>query len=171
MNRQKQGGRKMTPPRQKRAVLAGIGMLVALLFLGAGCSVLKSSKGKTSSPAVRQKSKGASPLYYDFGDVLVPSELKVDRDSSFVYRTPGFSAGVLVLKGRVEMSSLIAFFENNMTKDNWQPVSSFKSPRTIMLFHKENRWCVINISEKEFNTHVEIWVAPTSTEAGSGLLK
>jgi hypothetical protein len=69
------------------------------------------------------------------------------------------------------MTSLSAFFENNMSKDNWQPVSSFKSPRTIMLFHKENRWCIINISEKEFSTHVEIWVAPTSNEAGSGLLK
>ena len=30
-----------------------------------------------------------------------------------------------------------------------------------MLFYKENRWCVINITEKEFMTYAEIWVAPT----------
>lgn len=149
----------------------GIRILAILFLLSAGCAYLKQNKEKTSSPATSEKNSGASPLYYDFGDVLVPSELKVNKDASFVYRTPGFSAGVLILKGRVEMASLIAFFENNMSKDNWQPISSFKSPRSIMLFHKENRWCVINISEKEFNTHVEIWVAPTSSEAGSGLLK
>ena len=157
--------------RQKRTVLVCIGILAVLFFLNTGCGVFNSKKTKTSTPVKRKKSKGASPLYYDFGDVLVPSELKVDKKASFVYRTPGFSAGVLVLKGRVDMGSLVAFFENNMSKDNWQPVSSFKSPRTIMLFHKENRWCVINISEKEFKTYVEIWVAPTSGEAGSGLLK
>jgi hypothetical protein len=97
--------------------------------------------------------------------------MKVDRDTSFIYRTPGFSAGVLALKGRVEMNSLIAFFENNMAKDNWRAVSSFKSPRTVMLFHKDNRWCVISITEREFNTYAEVWVAPTITEVETDILK
>ena len=149
----------------------GLWVLGVLILMGGGCAHLDQNKGDTSLQAAGQKGDGASPLYYDFGDVLVPSELKVNPNDSFVYRTPGFSAGVLVMKGRVEMTSLIAFFENNMSKDNWQPISSFKSPRTIMLFQKENRWCIINISEREFNTHVEIWVAPTTGEARSGLLK
>ncbi len=153
----------------KQMIRVCIGILMVLVLLATGCSTLTKGQSQTSSPAVQQKHSDASPLYYDFGDVLVPSELKVDRDSSFVYRTPSFSAGVLVLKGRVEMGSLIAFFESNMNKDNWQLVSSFKSPRTIMLYHKQNRWCVINISEKDFSTHVEIWVSPTSNE--QGLLK
>jgi hypothetical protein len=58
-----------------------------------------------------------------------------------------------------------------MTKDNWQYVSSFKSPRTLLLFKKENRWCVINITENKWNTRVEIWVAPFSGNSASGLLK
>jgi hypothetical protein len=90
-----------------------------------------------------------------------PRQLTVNKKLSFVYRTPGFSAGVLSLKGRVEMNSLLSFFHNNMIKDNWRLVSSFKSMRTIMLFQKENRWCVINITEKDFYTYVEIWVSPT----------
>jgi len=78
-----------------------------------------------------------------------------------------------VLKGNVERNSLIAFFQNNMAKDNWNEISLFKSPQTstIILFQKENRWCVIKINEETFNTHVEIGVAPIINEPDSGLLK
>jgi len=146
-------------------------VLIALLYLVSGCSLLtritRPAAPQETSPAENE----AAPLYYDFGDILLPRELKVDKQASFVFQTPGLSAGVLALKGRVEGSSLIAFFENNMAKDNWQPVSSFKSPRTMMLFKKENRWCVINITEKDFNTFVEVWVAPTIAQGESGLIK
>lgn len=133
------------------------------LFLG-GCANSKykfSRRSYTSEKASTPERKGSSPLYYDFGDVLIPSEMKVDKKNSFIYRTPGFSAGLLTVKGRVEMNSLITFFDNNMAKDNWRQLSSFKSPRTIMLYQKDNRWCVISITERDFTTVAEIWVAPT----------
>jgi hypothetical protein len=78
---------------------------------------------------------------------------------------------VLALKGRVDINSLITFFENNMAKDNWRAVSSFKSPRSMLLYQKENRWCVISITDKGYTTHVEIWVSPTIGEVEGGLLK
>ncbi len=145
--------------------LIGIWMAVIVLVIG-GCAGSR-IKGGESAPSA-EKVKGPVPLYYDFGDVLVPSELKVDKDASFVFRTPGFSAGVMALQGRVEINSLIDFFYNNMAKDNWKLVSYFKSRRTIMLFNKENRWCVINITEGDFTTYTEIWVSPTTMETGSG---
>ncbi|MDY6988736.1 MAG: hypothetical protein SWQ30_11850 [Thermodesulfobacteriota bacterium] len=101
------------------------------------------------------------PVYYDFDDVLVPLELKVDKKKSFVYHAPDFKAGILSLSGGVEIDSVIRFFENNMAKDNWRLLSAFKSPRTIMFFNKPNRSCIINITERQFKTEVEIWVAPT----------
>jgi hypothetical protein len=160
----------------KRLLLASLGIIAALL-LTSGCTYFGAQNA--DSAAGQAADKGASPQYYDFGDVLVPSELEVDKDESFVYKTPGFSAGVLILKARVERNSLIAFFENNMAKDNWSLISSFKSPRTMMLFNKGKRWCVINITDGglDYNTHVEIWVAPTVGVGGgeeiesSGLLK
>jgi len=160
----------MVKMRQKRTVLCCIGVVAAFFLLMTGCSGLQ-SKGEGSESAAMQKEKEAAPIYYDFGDVLIPKELKIIKKSSFVFRTPGLSAGVLSLKGGVEVSSLIAFFETNMAKDNWNLVSSFKSPRTIFLFQKENRWCVINITDSDFRTHVEIWVAPTIDEGNQGLLK
>ncbi len=155
----------MTRMRQQRKALAFVGIL-ATFFLIAGCIGSKVKKTDTASQITKQKDKGHSPLYYDFEDVLIPGELKVDKKASFVYRTLDFSAGVLVLKGRIEINSLATFFETNMAKDNWRTMSSFKSPRTIMLFQKENRWCLINVTDKDFNTHVEIWVAPIIRDLG-----
>ena len=142
------------------------------LFIS-GCSALRSKKSSSASEASVQKEKESAPLYYDFGDILIPRELKVDKKSTYIVQSPGFLTGILALKGNVERNSLIAFFESNMAKDNWREISLFKSPRTntILLFQKENRWCVINIDEQDFNTYVEIGVAPAINQPESGLLK
>ena len=171
MNISKEKGNLM---KKIRTVKFGIVIAVAL-FMITGCSASQlTGSSLFGSWTSKQKSR-KTPVYHDFEDVLVPSELKIDKRSSFVYHTPGFSGGVLSLKGRVESNSLIAFFESNMLRDNWRMISSFKSPRTIILFHKESKWCVISISEKEFSTYVEIWVAPTINEVknvpGDGLMK
>jgi len=157
--------------RQKRNFLAFIGIGAVFFLIISGCAVGKTKKSGPGSQVTAPKDKGPSPLYYDFGDVLIPNELKVNKKESFVYKTSGFSVGVLTLSGRVAISSLIAFFESNMQNDNWRIISLFKSPRTIMLFQKENRWCMINITEKDFKTYVEVWVAPTIDEAEAGLFK
>ena len=148
--------------------VAILGIVVVLLLLVTGCAT---QKGAAIDSATDQSVDRKSPLYYDFGDVLVPREMKVDKNASFVFRTPGLSAGVLSMKGRVDSHSLIAFFENNMANDNWSLVSAFKSYRNIMLFKKENRWCVINITEKNFYTYLEIWVSPTVEGATQNLYK
>ena len=147
-------------------------LVLGAIFFFCGCSHLGKKTDDMSSPGLAG-TVGQAPTdsYMDFGDILIPDGLKLDSKASFVIRTSGLNAGVLVLKGRVEQSSLINFFEVNMIKDNWQLVSSFKSPRTLMLYRKDTRWCVINISEGMFSTHVEIWVAPTLDNTTTGLLK
>ncbi len=155
---------------------AAAAVVTMLLFFGCSSFSTLSPKGsQNSGDSTVNQSRGNAPLYHDFKDVLIPGELKKDMDASFMIDTPGFSAGVLAFKGRVEINSLIAFFQNNMVKDNWRPISALKSTRTMMLYQKDNRWCVIKINEEEFNTHVEVWVAPSMAgsmaESDSGLLK
>ena len=116
--------------------------------------------------ALNSKKRPPKPVYYDFGDVLVPQELKYISDESFVQRRPDFPAGLLSFKGRVDRNSLMNFFDVNMAKDNWQPVMSSKTARAIMLFQKQNRRCVIRIEERTFVTYVEIWVAPIREDLG-----
>jgi hypothetical protein len=165
----------MKRERQLRKTVIGLAVLLTLGMTLGGCTALQSRGQAGGTDSVAAQDKDGAPLYYDFGDVLIPSEMKVDKKASFVYRTPGFSAGVLSLRGRVDSASLIGFFESNMVKDNWQVVSSFKSVRSILLFHKDNRWCVVNITEKDIYTYTEIWVAPTTvaegTNSGTDLFK
>jgi len=161
----------MTKSRQNRSLLAFIGVITAFFVLVNGCAGLKSSKSDSKSSTKEQKEKGPHPLYRDFGDILVPGELKIEKKLTFVLETSGFIAGVNAYKGRVKVDSLIEFFKGSMAKDNWRMLGSFKSsPLTIMLFQKENRSCMIKIVE-EFNTRVEIWVAPRINEVESELLK
>ncbi len=153
--------------RQNQAWWTAVAVCMIALCMS-GCASIQAGD---SSPDAGVNSDKNAPLYYDFGDVLVPRAMKVDKNASFVFRTPGLSAGVLSMKGRVDGYSLITFFENNMANDNWSLVSAFKSFRNIMLFKKENRWCVINITEKRFYTYLEIWVSPTVEGASPDLLK
>jgi hypothetical protein len=154
-------------------VLVGISAMLFVFAVVVGCatSLSRSTTPEEAEPTATEPDDTPTPLYYDFDDVLVPSELKVDTKRSFVYHTDEFTAGVLVLTGRVEINSLINFFDSNMAKDNWRLMSSFKSPRTILFFTKANRSCIINITEERFTTEVEIWVAPTKPEEDEGLLK
>jgi len=152
-----------------------VGML-GLLVVFASCWGCRTLTGKTTAagtPEVEgiEGSQPPEPVYYDFDDVLIPLELEVDKEKSFVYHAPDFKAGILSLSGRVEIDSLVRFFENNMAKDNWRLVSAFKSPRTIMFFNKANRSCIVNITEKQFKTEVEIWVAPTGEQEEASELK
>jgi len=141
-----------------------------MIFITSGCITSGAKNTKKNRKKIGHRQPAS--LYYDFGDVLIPKELKIDQKPSFIYQTGGYSWGLLALKGHVELTSLIHFFSNNMVKDNWRLLSTFKSPRTLLLFQKENRWCIIIISEGGFawSTEVSIWVAPTGGQAGSGLM-
>jgi len=141
------------------------------LLLSTGCSVFKSKKAQSSGPTGSRVAPQAKNVYLDFGDVLLPRQLKVDRGDSFVFSSSGFTAGLLTLKGRVEVNSLITYFENKMPVDGWQLISAIKSSRSMLLFKKQARWCVISITEGNLSTHVKIWVAPTMDGADPGLLK
>lgn len=156
--------------RMKHPFINSIRLLLILSFaLGFFGCASSSSNAPPASQATLQKDANSMPTYYDFGDVMVPSELKLNRKESFVYATGGTTAGVLTLKGRVDRDSLIAFFENNMVKDNWRLISSFRAPKAVMLFQKESRWCIISIEEDFMSELVKIWVAPTINAPAMGM--
>ncbi|MFH1154339.1 MAG: hypothetical protein V1793_11030 [Pseudomonadota bacterium] len=131
-----------------------------LALTAAGCMGSTASKTMegTSSPAAKE----TTAIYYEFEDVLVPKDLAIVENSTVVVSTPGYTSGILTLRGRVDKNSLFHFFNTNMLKDNWNMVSQIKSPASmIMIFQKQSRWAVITIREKAYFTYVEIGVAPT----------
>ena len=135
-----------------------------------GCTQIfsgkKSADTKTGPVVSAQVSAPASgfrktnAVYYDFEDVLIPVELTVVQDKSMIVSTPGFTSGILMLKGRVERRSLINFFNNNMRRDNWTMVSQIASPNmAILVFEKPMKSGVISIKSEHIYTYVEIGVA------------
>jgi hypothetical protein len=146
-----------------REVFVRSGRLLVLIMVFAiigGCMPAMNGDSAEGEVGIQQSEESVSTSYYDFGDVLIPEELTLNKKKSFVYRTEKFITGILAFSGRVDIESLIGFFTNNMVKDNWQLISVFKSPKSIMFFSKKNRSCIINIMDKPFSTEVEIWVAP-----------
>jgi uncharacterized protein YceK len=120
------------------------------------------STASVSEPAAGQsaESKKTTAVYYDFEDVLIPLELKIVQDKSMIVSTPGFTSGILMLRGRVERRSLINFFNNNMVKDNWAMVSQIASPNmAILVFEKSIKSAVISIKSEHIYTYVEVGVA------------
>lgn len=137
-------------------------LLAFLLLFTASCAALKQQGGNDpADPTVTPA--GPANYYYDFDDILVPRDMKLVPRSSFVVETPGVKAGMLVFKGRIDPVSLTSFFTNNMLKDGWQLSSSFRYQRTIMVFTKPDRDCIINILDGRFSTEMEIWIAPKAT--------
>ena len=146
------------------------GVLVAILFyviiflFFTGCSGLGIKQEKeasaTESQQVEEIGEPAVSLYYDFDDVPIPKELEIKNEKSFVFQTTESTTGLLSFSGNVETNSLISFFRNKMSEDDWYLLSIFKSPKNLMFFQKENRFCVITIIRKTFTTEVEILITP-----------
>ena len=159
----------------RKALLRLAVILSFICIVMSGCA---GTLSPTAPPATEEKHSysplksgetGNSPTYYDFDDVLIPPELKLDTQKSMVVSTSTFSGGVLVFNGYVDQASLIDFFLKNMAKDNWQLKGSIKYRHTVLTFEKPNKGCVITVGEQTFNTPVEIWIGILH-EPGTGQL-
>jgi hypothetical protein len=137
-----------------RKTMVWLSTVVLALLMIAACSMFE--KG----PAKPEKDQKRLPDVREFDDVLIPREMDIDKDSSAIYRREGLSAGLLRLSGRVETSSLIRYFQNNMANEGWRPISQFRSPHSLMLFQKGNRMAVIAIEDADFQTFADVWVVP-----------
>ena len=158
--------------RLNRKLLVWSVAAIVIIMVTSGCSMLKRRDKSTAGTAEGAAAPVSNDIYLDFDDVLIPEDMPRDTNRSFVFRIGALTAGVLVLKGRVPPEDLITFFQSNMSRDNWKAASSFRSPRSLLIYEKEERWCIITITEDDFDhkTRVEIWVSPKSEEMATGLV-
>lgn len=143
-----------------RIFLATLAMALVLAVSGCGNSVLKDRGGTQDKSAPAAPQTEAVGAYQEFDDVLIPNEMELVDKSSFVFETPQFKTGIVTYKGRVNAVSLANFFEKELPKDNWRLRSKMKYNRTILVFEKPDRDCIINIIDQTFDTVLEIMVAP-----------
>ncbi|MEF3169004.1 MAG: hypothetical protein K6360_06685 [Deltaproteobacteria bacterium] len=116
------------------------------------------------SPAI---APNVSLEFPDFPDLPTPIEIKkVDDECSILKTVGGFRAGRLVMRGRVDEASLVAFFEKTMPKYGWANKGSIESRKSILIFSKEpGSFCMIRIIPKRFGlaTDVEIWIVSSGS--------
>ncbi|MFO7785808.1 MAG: hypothetical protein R6V25_14350 [Desulfatiglandales bacterium] len=98
--------------------------------------------------------------YYDFSDILIPREMKLDPDSSLLFETTNLKAGRLRFKGWVDPVSLFDFFMENMPRDNWRLRSYFKYGVYLLVFEKPDKDCIVSIQKGTINSWLEVWVTP-----------
>jgi len=143
-----------------RIFIAVLAMVAVLAVSGCNSVLQDRSAGGTESAPASAPTTTAVGTYQEFDDVLIPNEMQIIGKSSFVFETPQFKTGIVTYKGRVDAVSLSNFFEKELPKDNWKLRSKMKYNRTILVFEKTDRDCIINIIDESFNTILEIMVAP-----------
>lgn len=152
-------------PLFHRACLARLLTLASALIL-CSCASLSAPPQNpitSSPPATAAAAPAASPaLFHEFPDIPVPAELTPLHDDSYIYREEDVRAGVLILRGRVDVGSLIRFFQVGLPRQGWVPKGGMRYRRSVLLFEKPDKSCVIDIYEKLFYTYAEIYVVPAA---------
>jgi hypothetical protein len=114
------------------------------LLMVASCAMFEKSPAKPEAAAKKL------PDVREFGN----------KESSVIQSRDGMNVGVLHLNGRVEQTSLIRYFQNNMANEGWRQIGQFRSPQSLMIFQKGRRMAVIVIEDSDFETFADVWVVP-----------
>jgi hypothetical protein len=147
---------------------ANAGKLIASAMM---LMVLVACQSMDTGEAKKVEAQKRLPDVREFGDVLVPRDMLVDRDASFVYSGAGEPMGLLRTSGRVDANSLIRFFKTNMPNDGWQLTSELRAPQSFLMFQKAKRMCVIVVEDSTFQTFADIWVVPANDSVDTGIRK
>ena len=139
-------------------------LLIVMSFVVSGCAYFNKGGTKDES-ASAPKYEQLNQTYYGFPDIPVPKELRLINEKSFVYETTNPRAGVLVLRGNVDLQSLENYFKINMIKNGWKFINSFKFKEVALNFAKEDKTCNIKMSRDSFDAEIEIWVGPSASMA------
>lgn len=145
---------------------ANVGKLITLAMI---LMVLSACQSMEAGDTKKAEAQQRLPDVREFEDVLVPRDMLVDRDASFVYRGAGQPMGLLRLSGRVDANSLTRFFKVNLPNDGWQAVSELRGPQSFLMYQKAKRLCLILVEESTFQTFADVWVVPANDSVDTGM--
>lgn len=159
-------------------------LAISSLLTVAGCSSMGTQSGPPPNPVGQQTPSGTAapstgpsapspspastvsaprPVFYDFPDIPTPQELELQSKESYVIQSGALRTGILTLRGRVDLNSLISFFQMAMPRESWKPKGYFRYQRSVLIFEKPDKTCVIRLYEDIIYTYVEIFVTPATS--------
>jgi len=134
-------------------VVVAIFSICALGTLAGCISTAKKDQGTGSSET------GLSLAFSDFEDVPLPSKVSLNKSKTLIYSAGKGKVGLLTLEGRADPDFLAAFFQNNLPRYGWKPMTFLKDRGYALVFIKDERMCMITISEGWFTSVCEVRVS------------
>ncbi len=119
------------------------------------------SAGPASSPSPAAPS-GTKARFLDFNDIPIPSEIDVQSKDSYVFQSGQIKAGFLTLRGRVDSNSVMNFFSSALPREGWRLKGQFRYNRSLLIFDKPDKTCVILVKGETYYTYVDIYVSPVA---------
>ena len=98
--------------------------------------------------------------FLDFNDIPIPREMSVQPKSSYVFMSGQIKMGFLTLRGRVDSISVMNFFASALPHEGWRLKAQLRYNRSLLIFDKPDKVCVILMKEETYYTYVEIYVSP-----------
>ena len=141
--------------------------IIFLSFFIVSCSGMQFENPLNKSNSITQGGDGEDTDNYvtsftsDFGDdVPLPSTLEIIRNQTFINQSQTLKAeGIISLKGKIDIESLIVFFEESMPGAGWvKKYSSRPGTKAIIIFNKDNRRCIVNMVSEKTKTFATIWL-------------
>lgn len=80
-------------------------------------------------------------------DIKLPSEMKIDADTSMAIKTASFIGGQYRFTGKVDANSLREFIKKSMANNKWKLVGEATFQNTMLAFVKPNKTCMMTITE------------------------
>ena len=112
---------------------------------------------------------GTAGYYYgDFDDVPIPREMKPEKEATVLHTSSGVKVGTQSFAGGVEIVSLNKAMTGYMTHEGWILISSLRGQRSILVFEKPDRLCVIHSFDGSFSTTMQIFVTPKILNPSAG---
>jgi hypothetical protein len=141
-------------------------VIIAIVLAGCATEAISPQPATLRGSPPGKEGKDAAPsLYYDFKDVPIPKELDIVNEKSFAFQTADSTIGLISFSGGLKAEFLISFFTARMPDDGWRLLTSFRSPKTVLFFSKEDNFCIITIVRRTFGTEVEILRTPSPSDS------
>ena len=114
------------------------------------------------APAAPASTSGPKAKFSRIQDIPIPPEIDVQSKNSYVFQSGQMKMGFLTLRGRVDSNSVLNFFVAALPREGWRLKGQFRYNRSLLIFDKPDKVCVILMKEETYYTYVEIYVSPVA---------
>lgn len=143
------------------AKLTTTALALAISFVMiSGCTAFTGTSQQHPNNAQAAGGYEANFYYADFDDVPIPRELTIEKGSSTLLTSSGIKVGTENFKGKVDVTSLNKAMVGYMTQDGWKLISYLRGEKSILVFEKPDRVCVLYILDSSYSTGMQVFVTP-----------